>query len=230
VLLLIMLVAAPLAAYIPLAALAAILLVVAYKMGEWREIAVIKNLAKADVIVWAVTFMLTVLADLTIAVQVGMLLAAMLYIHRVSQTTQVTAVTDESEQLEDHHVVHSAEIPDYVSLLSIDGPFLFGTTDKLAETMREDNQLHPIVILRLNHMNAIDATGVHAIEALSKQLTTFGRVLLLCGATGQPKTMILQSVLVEVLEPRVATSYAITTPLSTHPQIANPIWLMLITD
>ena len=92
----ILLVAAPLARFIPLAALAAVLIVVAYNMGEWREVGGILKLSKADKAVWATTFSLTVLADLTLAVEVGMLLAALLYIYRVSQTTTVATVTDKS--------------------------------------------------------------------------------------------------------------------------------------
>ena len=94
-LLAIVLAAAPLAKYIPLAALAAILMVVAYRMGEWREIPSIWRLSGADRLVWAATFALTVFADLTVAVEVGMVLAALLYIHRVSATTTVASVTDQ---------------------------------------------------------------------------------------------------------------------------------------
>ena len=93
--LLILLVAAPLARFVPLATLAAVLFVVAYNMGEWREIGSILRLSKTDIAVWAVTFALTVFADLTVAVGVGMALAALLYIHRVSETTSVALVTED---------------------------------------------------------------------------------------------------------------------------------------
>jgi len=94
-LLVILLVAAPLARFIPLATLAAILFVVAYNMSEWREVRTILKLSKADIVVWVMTFALTVLADLTVAVEIGMLFAALLYIYRVSQTTTVAPVTEE---------------------------------------------------------------------------------------------------------------------------------------
>src|SRR6202161_3371890 len=94
-LLVILIAAAPLARFVPLATLAAVLFVVAYNMGEWKEIGTIVRLSKADIVVWAATFSLTVLADLTVAVEVGMILAALLYIHRISETTSVAPVPDE---------------------------------------------------------------------------------------------------------------------------------------
>ena len=105
-LLVILLVAAPLARFIPLATLAAVLFVVAYNMGEWREIGTILRLSKADMAVWAATFALTVFADLTVAVEVGMVLAALLYIYRMSQTTTVAPVTP--EYIEDGRAAYPA--------------------------------------------------------------------------------------------------------------------------
>ncbi len=132
----ILLVAAPLAKYIPLATLAAVLLVVAYNMGEWREVGSILRLSLADKAVWAATFALTVLADLNVAVEVGVALAALLYIYRVSQTTTVAAVTPEYVEKGRQHILQDKEIPPYVTVLRIHGPFLFGTTDRLAEENR----------------------------------------------------------------------------------------------
>ena len=110
-LLAVLVVAAPLARYIPLATLAAVLFVVAWNMGEWKEISVILRLAKADVAVWAVTFALTVLADLTVAVEVGMVLAALLYIYRISQTTTVAAVTPEYIRDGRAHILQDRQLP-----------------------------------------------------------------------------------------------------------------------
>src|SRR3569623_107255 len=132
-LLLIILVAAPLARYIPLATLAAVLFVVAYNMGEWKEIPVILRLSRADKAVWLATFSLTVFADLTVAVEVGIVLAALLYIYRVSQTTTVSMVTDEYIESGRPHILQDKDVPPYVTILRIHGPFLFGTTDKLME-------------------------------------------------------------------------------------------------
>ena len=122
-LLLILLVAAPLARYVPLATLLAVLFVVAYNMGEWREIGTILRLSKADIAVWAVTFALTVLADLTVAVEVGMILAALLYIYRISQTTTVATVTGNTLTTERPHVLQDKQVPWYVTILRIHGPF-----------------------------------------------------------------------------------------------------------
>ena len=197
VLLLILVVAAPLARFIPLATLAAVLFVVAYNMGEWREIGTILRLSKADIAVWLVTFALTVLADLTVAVEVGIVLAALLYIHRVSQTTTVSTVTDDYIESGRAHILQDKPVPPYVSILRIHGPFLFGTTDKLAEETADLSGLGQVVILRLRNMTAIDATGLHALEGLAKRLQASGQTLLLCGARDQPAKLLEQSAFVK---------------------------------
>ncbi|MDE3198568.1 MAG: STAS domain-containing protein [Acidobacteriota bacterium] len=189
-LLAILLVAAPLARFIPLATLSAVLFVVAYNMGEWKEIGTILRLSKADIAVWAVTFLLTVAADLTVAVGTGMVLAALLYIYRIAQTTTVAPVT--SEYIEDGraHVLQDKEMPAYVSILRIHGPFLFGTTEKLIEATTDLNAFAPVVIVRLRNMTALDATGLHAIDTFAERLRKSGRTLLLCGARDQPAKLI----------------------------------------
>jgi SulP family sulfate permease len=195
-LLVILLVAAPLARFIPLATLAAVLFVVAYNMGEWREIGTILRLSGADIAVWIVTFTLTVVSDLTVAVGVGMALAALLYIHRVAQTTTVAPVT--REYLEDGmaHILQDKEIPRNVTILRIHGPFLFGTTEKLAEATKDLSQFPDVVILRLRNMTALDATGIHALEQCASRLKAAGKTLLLCGARDQPSSLIASSNLV----------------------------------
>jgi SulP family sulfate permease len=192
-LLAILLVAAPLARFIPLATLAAILFVVAYNMSEWREVKTILTLSKADIAVWVITFALTVLADLTVAVEIGMLMAALLYIYRVSQTTTVAPVTDEYIEDGRPHVLQDKLLPPYVLVLRIHGPFLFGATEKLAEATADLESLPPIVILRLRNMTAIDATGVHELEKLADRLHASGRALLMCGARSQPEKLLRQS-------------------------------------
>ena len=192
-LLLILLVAAPLARFIPLATLAAVLFVVAYNMGEWKEIGAILRLSRADKLVWIATFALTVMADLTIAVEVGIVLAALLYIYRVSQTTTVSTVTEEYVESGRAHILQDKVVPPYVSILRIHGPFLFGTTDKLAEETADLNQFAEVVILRLRNMTAIDATGLHALETLAQRLQKTGRTLLLCGAREQPARLLASS-------------------------------------
>jgi sulfate permease, SulP family len=185
-LLAILLVAAPLARFVPLATLAAVLFVVSYNMGEWREIGSILKLSAADIAVWITTFALTVFADLTVAVGVGMALAALLYIYRIAETTTVVAVTREYLTDGMAHTLQDKEIPPNTTILRIHGPFLFGTTEKLIEATSDLHALEKIVILRLRNMTAIDATGLHAIEQLARRLHASGRTLVLCGAREQP--------------------------------------------
>jgi SulP family sulfate permease len=189
-LLIILVVAAPLARYVPLATLAAVLFVVAYNMGEWREIGTIVRLSKADIVVWAATFSLTVFADLTVAVEVGMILAALVYIFRISQTTTVAPVTEEYIRDGRSHVLQDKQVPWYVAILRIHGPFLFGTTEKLAEATRDLSVFPAVVIVRLRNMTALDATGLYALELLAKRLRKSGRTLLLCGARDQPAQLL----------------------------------------
>jgi SulP family sulfate permease len=189
-LLIIVLVAAPLAHYVPLATLSAVLFVVAYNMGEWREIGMILRLSKADIAVWAATFALTVLADLTVAVEVGVILAALLYIYRISQTTTVAPVTEEYIRDGRPHVLQDKLVPWYVAILRIHGPFLFGTTEKLSEATADLNAFPAVVVVRLRNMTALDATGLHALEVFAKRLRKSGRTLLLCGARDQPAQLL----------------------------------------
>ena len=196
-LLAILLAAAPLARFVPLATLAAVLFVVAWNMGEWREIGSVLRLAKTDIAVWMVTFTLTVIADLTVAVGVGMALAALLYIYRIAETTTVAAVTEEYLRDGRAHVLHDKEIPPNVAILRIHGPFLFGTTDKLAEAAEDLRDFPAVVILRLRNMTALDATGLHALETFADRLHKSGRTLLLCGAREQPAELLAGSEFVE---------------------------------
>ena len=189
-LLAILLVAAPLARFVPLATLASVLFVVAYNMGEWREIETILRLSKTDIAVWFTTFALTVFADLTVAVGVGMTLAALLYIYRVAETTTVAPVTQEYLEDGQAHILQDKDIPSNVTILRIHGPFLFGTTEKLAEATRELKPFGDVVILRLRNMTALDATGIHALEQFSNRLHKAGKTLLLCGARDQPSRLI----------------------------------------
>jgi SulP family sulfate permease len=184
---------APLAASVPLATLSAVLFVVAYNMGEWREIPRMWRLDWAAKSVWLITFALTVMADLTIAVEVGMALAALLYIYRVTDTTSVATVTPEYIEDGRAHVLQDKHVPSYVTILRIHGPFLFGMTDKLADVTANLSQFSPIVILRLRNMTAIDATGLHALEVFNDRLKTSGRRLILCGARHQPAQFLHQA-------------------------------------
>jgi SulP family sulfate permease len=185
-LLAVLLAGAPLASRVPLPVLAAILFVVAWNMGEWREIGEIWKQSYTDIAVWAVTFVLTVVADLTAAVEVGMVLAALLFIRRVTQTTTVTQVTREYIESGRPHILQDKIIPSYVAIFRIHGPFLFGAADKLHSIARQADALPPVIILRLRNMTAIDATGLTAIEELADDLRKANRTLVLCGAPAQP--------------------------------------------
>jgi SulP family sulfate permease len=192
-LLTILLVAAPLASYIPLATLAAVLFVVAYNMGEWHEIGGILRLDITAISVWLVTFALTVFADLTVAVGIGLSLAALLYIYRIADTTTVSEVTDEYIRDGLSHSLQGRILPPYVTLLRIHGPFLWGTTEKLVEATANIDAFQPVVILRLRNMTAIDASGIHTIESFAKRLHDSGRTMLLCGAMEQPSKLLSAS-------------------------------------
>jgi sulfate permease, SulP family len=185
----VLLFAAPLAKFVPMAVLAAILMVVSYNMGEWGELGKLFKLTKWDIAVWFVTFALTVVADLTVAVEFGMILAALLFIRKVTETTTVSAVTAEYVREGKMHVLQDKMIPEYVRIFRIHGPFLFGATQKI-ETVTEDvDDLPPIVILRLRNMTAIDATGIKELEDLADKLHAAGRTLILCGAREQPSKL-----------------------------------------
>ena len=192
-LLCILLFAAPLASYIPMAALAGILMIVSYNMGEWREIPQLLKLTKTDISVWLVTFLLTVFADLTVAVEAGMILAALLFIARVSDTTTVSQVTDDYVEDGRMHILQDKDIPYYATIFRIHGPFLFGATDKINAVTEKMHELPPIVLIRLRNMTAIDATGLFALEEVARQLQATGRTLILCGAREQPAQLMHQA-------------------------------------
>src|SRR5579872_153 len=198
-LLCVLLFAAPLVRHVPLAVLAGILMVVAYNMGEWREIPQLLKLTKTDISVWLVTFGLTVFADLTVAVEAGMILAALLFITRVSNTTTVSQVTDEYIEDGRMHILQDKDIPYYATIFRIHGPFLFGATDKISAVTENLHKLPPVVVLRLRNMTALDATGLFAIEEVARQLHASKRTLILCGAREQPSQLIHQAEFAEVI-------------------------------
>lgn len=200
-LLVIVLAAALLAKYIPLPTLAAILMIVAYRMGEWHAIPSILRLSNADRLVWAATFALTVFADLTVAVEVGMILAALLYIHQVSSTTTVASLTDEDLHDTNAFVLTDRYIPAYVSVVRVRGPFLFGATEKLHHATADVNKFSEIVVLKLTQMTAVDGTGIHAFESFALRLKESGRPVIICGAQTQPALMIGRSKLVKLVGP-----------------------------
>jgi SulP family sulfate permease len=200
-LLCVLLFAAPLARFVPMAVLAGILIVVSYNMGEWREIPQLLKLTKTDISVWLVTFALTVFADLTVAVEAGMILAALLFISSVASTTTVCQVTDEYVEDGRVHILQDKDIPYYATIFRIHGPFLFGATDKISLIIENLHELPPVVILRLRNMTALDATGLFALEEVAKELHASKRVLILCGAREQPAKLIHQAEFEDIIGP-----------------------------
>lgn len=200
-LLLILLFASKLVSFVPMAVLAGILMVVSYNMGEWMEIPSLLKLTKTDVSVWLVTFALTVFADLTVAVQAGMILAALLFISRVAATTTVSQVTDDYVEDGRVHILQDKDIPYYATIFRIHGPFLFGATDKIDVVTENLHKLPPVVILRLRNMTALDATGLFALEEVARTLKKSGRALILCGAREQPLQLIHQTECEELVGP-----------------------------
>ncbi len=200
-LLAILLFASKLVSFVPMAVLAGILMVVSYNMGEWLEILSLLKLTKTDISVWLVTFALTVFADLTVAVEAGMILAALLFISRVAATTTVSQVTDDYVEDGRVHILQDKDIPYYATIFRIHGPFLFGATDKIDVVTENLHKLPPVVILRLRNMTALDATGLFALEEVARTLKKSGRALILCGAREQPLRLIQQTEFEELVGP-----------------------------
>ncbi len=198
-LLCVLLFASKLVSYVPMAVLAGILMVVSYNMGEWREIPQLLKLTKTEISVWLVTFALTVFADLTVAVEAGMILAALLFISRVAATTTVSRVTDDYIEDGRVHILQDKDIPYYATIFRIHGPFLFGATEKISVVTENTHKLPPVVILRLRNMTALDATGLFAIEEVARALQASGRTLILCGAREQPAKLLHEAEFEEVI-------------------------------
>jgi SulP family sulfate permease len=192
-LLLVLLFAAPLAKHIPLSVLAAILLTVAWNMGEWHEIPDIVRLGWSSAIPWLITFALTVFADLTVAVEAGMILAALIFIRKVTMTTTVSRITAADIEEGRKHSLQLHDVPEAVAIFRIHGPFLFGSTDKLAVIENDLEALPRIVIFRLRNMTAIDSTGLSALESIADKLRASGRIVILCGLRAQPRRMMMRA-------------------------------------
>ena len=134
--------------------------------------------------------MLTVFADLTVAVEAGMIMAALIFIRKVTLTTTISPVTPEYVEEGRVHILQDKDIPEYVSIYRIHGPFLFGAADKIDDLIRLIPELPPVLILRLRNMTAIDATGIRALEHLADRVRASGRGLILCGAPAQPERLL----------------------------------------
>lgn len=185
----IILVAAPLARFIPLATLSAVLVNVALNMGEWHNFKRLRKWPRSDAVVFLTAFSLTVIIDLTIAVEIGMVLSAVLFIKRVSETTQITAVDESTETEGSQHSLVGKEIPKGVMVYRIFGSFFFGAADKLETALKRNGQEPDVLILRMRKVLAMDATGLNALEDLHDRLHVRGKHLLLSGPHTQPLFM-----------------------------------------
>jgi sulfate permease, SulP family len=182
----ILLAAAPLAKFIPLPTLSAVLIVVAYNMGEWHHFTRLAKWPKSDSAVFLAAFALTVLVDLTVAVQVGMVLASVLFIKRISETTQITAVDESTETEGPHQSLVGKVIPEGVLIYRVFGAFFFGAADKLETALKRARQEPEILILRMRKVLAMDATGLNALEDLYEKLHAKGKHLIISGPHTQP--------------------------------------------
>jgi len=188
-LLAIILVAAPLARFIPLATLSAVLVNVALNMGEWHNFARLPKWPRSDAVVFLTAFGLTVVVDLTAAVEIGMVLAAMLFIKRVSETTQITAVDESSETEGPQHSLIGKVVPKGVMIYRIFGSFFFGAADKLETALKRSGQEPEVLILGMRKVLAMDATGLNALEDLYERLNRRKKHVILSGPHTQPLFM-----------------------------------------
>lgn len=189
-LLLLLLLVAPLAKKIPLAALAGILVVVSYNMSEIDHFLGIFKAPRSDVMVLLSTFALTVFVDLTVAVQVGVVLASLLFIRRMSEVANVGMITRElngdGDEPYDPNSISLRVVPPGVEVFEIQGPFFFGAADRFKEALHLLDKPVSIIILRIRNVNAIDATGLHTLRELHHRCKRDGSHLLLSGVHAQP--------------------------------------------
>jgi SulP family sulfate permease len=192
-LLLVMTFFAPFAAAIPLATLAAVLIMVAWNMSELDHFRYLLRAPKSDIAVLLTTFGLTVFTDLTVAVGVGMVLASLLFMKRMAEVSNVSAITrefgdadDDLAERKDPNAVERRHVPPGVEVYEINGPFFFGVADRLKDTLRELERPPKVFILRMRRVPAIDGTGLHALEEFYRKCHNQGTTLLLAGVHAQP--------------------------------------------
>jgi len=179
------------AALIPLATLAAILVVVAFHMSEWRTFASEFRAPKSDVAVLLTTFLLTVLVDLTVAIEVGMVLAAFLFMRRMAEVTNISVLTHEfTDPIDDFehdpNAVRRRAIPEGVQVYEITGPFFFGAAETFKDRVSRIAGKPKVLILRMRHVLAIDSTGLHALRELVQRSRREGILVVLSDVHAQP--------------------------------------------
>jgi sulfate permease, SulP family len=179
-----------LAGLIPLASLAAIVLWVAYRMAEWQVFKSELSAPKSDSLVMVTTFLLTVLVDLTTGIAVGMVLASFLFMKRMAEVTNVTAVSQEFQDSRPSADVSGAiyrrEVPKGVEVYEINGPFFFGAAEKFKDTLAEVSKKPKVLIIRMRNVPAIDSTAMHALRDLVHRTRKDGTLVLLSDVQSQP--------------------------------------------
>jgi SulP family sulfate permease len=199
VLLLIMLFFGKWATLIPMPALAAILVVVAYNMSEWRSFRKILRAPRSDITVMLVTFFLTVVVDLTVAIQMGVILSAMFFIRRMAEVSQVTSMTKDLQDVDEADGGDGGvqKVPDGVEVFEVYGSLFFGAVDQFTETIRELRKKPKVFILETKNLLAIDATGLQALEDLLSSFRAQGTAMVISGIHKQPLFAIVQAGLMD---------------------------------
>jgi SulP family sulfate permease len=183
------------ASLVPMCSLAAVLVVVAYNMSEWRAFRALLRTPRGDVAVLLCTFALTVIFDLTLAVQIGVVMAAFLFMKRMADVTHIDAITRELSDLrsetkveEDDELAAAAKrvVPAGVQVYEVNGPFFFGAADKLRDVLNIVDKTPRVLILRMRHVPFIDATGLHILEQVHQNCTKTSTTLMLSGVRHQP--------------------------------------------
>jgi SulP family sulfate permease len=199
VLLLIMLFFGKWATLIPMPALAAILVVVAYNMSEWRSFRKILRAPRSDIAVMLVTFFLTVVVDLTVAIQIGVILSAMFFIRRMAEVSHMTPMTKDLQDSEEGDGGEGAvpKLPEGVEVFEVYGSLFFGAVDQFNETIRELRKKPKVFILETKNLLAVDATGLRAIDDLLQSFTAQGTTMVISGIHKQPLFALVQAGLLD---------------------------------
>lgn len=186
---------------IPMTTLAAILVIVSYNMSEWRSFKSLLKSPRSDVVVLLTTFLLTVIFDLTIAIQIGMILAVILFIRRMAMVTNVGVVTRElvdEEEAYDPNSINKKEIPESVEVFEINGPFFFGAASTFKDAMRVIEKPPKIRIIRMRNVPAIDATGLHTLKEFYYDSQKQETKIILSGVHTQPLFAMTQAGLLDL--------------------------------
>jgi sulfate permease, SulP family len=220
------------AAMVPLCALAAILVVVAYHMSEWQSFAGLLRAPRSDLVVLILTFALTIFVDLTVAVQVGIVVAALLFMKRMSDMTYVEGVSSEirdpsedpsefTQSRSGKRFVSGHEIPPDVEVYEVNGPFFFGAADKIKAVLTEIAEPPKVFILRMRNVPAIDATGIHALEQMAKKCRHDGTTMILTEIRQQPLRAIVRARKLELFGGRQNLAKSLDVALERAAQVLS---------